>query len=86
MRFFMVFFLIVALSCPNAFAQTRDYLFHCKNEWMQLVQVSVPGESVDGARKTLKTDDTFRSQYTNCSYLMEAPKAKKSKKRSEDPS
>ncbi len=86
MRFLMGFFLIVALFCQNALAQASDYLFHCKNEWMQLVQVSVPGESVNDARKTLKTDDTFRSQYTNCSYLMEAPKAKKSKKTSEDPS
>ena len=69
-------------------AHAADYLFTCKNYWTQDVLVTVTADSVDAARKQLKTDKAMADKYSIdasaiCAFRSELkPDPKRHKKKS----
>lgn len=70
--------LALALSTTVVFAETgkpktRDYIYACKNDWQQSVEVRVSAESEPQARQRLKTEDEYRSNFDMCSFRSDEP-------------
>jgi hypothetical protein len=63
---FILFGLILLMTVSTAHA--TDYVFACKNMWMQLIDVVVTADSENQARRILKTQKPYSSDYSLCSY------------------
>lgn len=71
-RYISALLFCFALLAPSQ-ALATDYIFNCKNPWMQVVDVTVTANSITEARQLLRTDRVNYRDFDQCSFRRETP-------------